>query len=355
MNDKPPGWMRGWQPERPTLYTNKSIAIVGSGPAGLSCAQQLTRAGHDVVVFEKRGKLGGLMRYGVPDYKLDKVHIDERLYQMNAEGTISFCSVHVGVNKPIQELIETYDAVVLACGAEKPRDLQVPGRWLHGVHFAMEFLAQQNKRVSGEQLLGELPIFAKGKRVLIVGAGYTAADCMGTAKRQRARSIKNFAITPELPETLTEEQKSLTWPHVPKILHVTPSHEEVGIRPVFSTAVTGFTGTRGHVKRVHCVRVDSNWRPVAETEFSVKADLVLIAIGFAGPVYDGILATLGVEMNERGNVKADDQSYRTNVPNVFVAGDMRRGASLIVWAIREGRQCAHAVDKFLMGETTLPR
>ncbi len=343
------GWLK---PEVATVKTGKRVAIVGSGPAGLACAQQLARAGHDVHVFEKHAKAGGLMRYGIPDFKMEKHYIDRRVAQMTAEGVTFHYGMHVGVNFPVEKLVADYDAVVLAGGAEKGRDLPIEGRELKGIHFAMEFLPQQNRRVSGEpQVAGQEPILAGGKRVIVIGGGDTGSDCIGTSFRQGAASVTNFEIMPQPPE---HENKMLTWPDWPLKLRTSSSHEEGADRD-FAVGTLKFSGSNGQVQKLHCARVDNKFQPIPGTEFDVDADLVLLAMGFVHPVHEGMIKALGVELDPRGNVKADTTAYRSTVDKVFACGDMRRGQSLVVWAIREGRQAAHAVDKFLMGSTTLPR
>ncbi len=347
---------RGWvKPEPPAEKTGKKIAIVGSGPAGLACAQQLARAGHEVHVFEKFAKAGGLLTYGIPDFKMEKHIVERRVAQMEAEAVTFHYNAHVGVNVPADKLVDDYDAVVLAGGAEAARDLPIPGRELEGIHFAMDFLPQQNRRVSGEPQESKdrdvEPILATGKHVVVIGGGDTGSDCIGTSFRQGALSVTNFEIMPQPPE---RENKALTWPDWPLKLRTSPSHEEGAARD-FAVLTTKFTGENGRVKKLHCVRVDSKIKPIPGTEFELDADLVLLAMGFVHPVHEGMIKSLGLELDQRGNVKADTLAYRSSNPKVFAAGDMRRGQSLVVWAIREGRQCAHAVDKFLMGSTTLPR
>ncbi|MGE5536930.1 MAG: glutamate synthase subunit beta [Acidobacteriota bacterium] len=343
---------QGLKPEKPTRKTGKKVAIVGSGPAGLACAQQLARAGHEVHVYERWAKAGGLMRYGIPDFKLEKIHVDRRIEQMEAEGVKFHYGVNVGVDIPAEQLVKDYDAVALTGGAEKPRDLPIPGRELKGIHFAMDFLPQQNRRVSNEPPLGNLePILATGKKVVVIGGGDTGSDCIGTSIRQGAISVTNFEIMPQPPE---HENKALTWPLWPLKLRTSSSHEE-GARRDFAVLTQKFSGENGAVKKLHCVRVDAQFKPVAGTEFEIEADLVLLAMGFVHPVHEGMIKSLGLALDSRGNVQADTLAYQTSLPKVFAAGDMRRGQSLVVWAIREGRQCAHAVDKFLMGTTTLPR
>jgi glutamate synthase (NADPH/NADH) small chain len=342
------GWVR---PEPPSRKTGKKVAVVGSGPAGLACAQQLARAGHDVHVYEKWAKAGGLLRYGIPDFKMEKGIIDIRIKQMEAEGVVFHYGAHVGVNLPAEKLVAEYDAVALTGGAEHARDLPIPGRELDGIHFAMEFLPQQNRRVSGEPLNGAKEILAGGKHVVVIGGGDTGSDCIGTSIRQGALSVTNFEIMPMPP---ARENKALTWPDWPYKLRTSSSHEEGATRE-FSVLTQAFEGENGKVTALRCVRADDKIKPVPGTEFTVKADLVLLAMGFLHPVQDGMLKALGVALDPRGNAKANTEDYKTSVDKVFAAGDMRRGQSLVVWAIREGRQCAHAIDKFLMGTTTLPR
>lgn len=342
---------QGIRPEPPAVKTGRRVAIVGSGPAGLACAQQLARAGHDVHVFEKHAKAGGLLRYGIPDFKMEKGIIDVRIAQMQGEGVTFHYNAHVGVNVAADELLTRYDAVALMGGAEQPRDLPIPGRELAGIHFAMEFLPQQNRRVSGEPLGGADPILATDKHVVVIGGGDTGSDCIGTSFRQGALSVVNFEIMPQPP---LKENKLLVWPYWPLKLRTSSSHEEGAARD-FAVNTVKFTGEKGHVRKLTCVRVDAKMQPVPGTEFELPADLVLLAMGFVHPVHEGMLKSLGLALDARGNVGASTQDYRTSIDKVFSAGDMRRGQSLVVWAIREGRQCAHAIDKFLMGSTTLPR
>ena len=342
------GWLR---PEPPAVRTGKKVAIVGSGPAGLACAQQLARVGHEVHVFEKLAKAGGLLRYGIPDFKMEKSHIDRRMEQMQAEGVTFHCGAHVGVNVPAERLLEDYDALVLAGGAEKARDLPIPGRELEGIHFAMDFLPQQNRRVSGEAQAEGEPILAGGKHVVVIGGGDTGSDCIGTAIRQGARSVTNFEIMPQPP---ARENKLLTWPEWPLKLRTSSSHEE-GAERDFAVMTTRLSGEGGEVRTLHCVRVDGKINAIPGSEFDIPADLVLLAMGFVHPVHEGMIASLGLDLDSRGNVKADTLGYQSSRRKVFAAGDMRRGQSLVVWAIREGRQCAHSVDAFLMGASTLPR
>jgi glutamate synthase (NADPH/NADH) small chain len=342
---------QGLKPEPAAKKTSKKVAVVGSGPAGLACAQQLARAGHDVHVYERWAKAGGLLRYGIPDFKMEKVHVDRRVEQMQAEGVRFHYGADVGVNLPIDKLVGGYDAIVLTGGAEKPRDLPIPGRELKGIHFAMDFLPQQNRRVGNEPLGNVEPILATGKKVVVIGGGDTGSDCIGTSIRQGAVSVTNFEIMPQPPEL---EDKMLTWPNWPLKMRISSSHQE-GVQRAFAVATQKFTGDNGQVKKLHCSQIDAKFKPIPGTEFEVEADLVLLAMGFVHPVHEGMLKSFDVALDQRGNVVADTDSYQTSVPKVFAAGDMRRGQSLVVWAIREGRQCAHAVDKYLMGTTTLPR
>jgi glutamate synthase (NADPH/NADH) small chain len=331
--------------------TGKKVAVIGSGPAGLAAAQQLARAGHDVHVYERWAKAGGLLRYGIPDFKMEKVHVDRRVAQMEGEGVTFHYNADVGVNVDIAKLVAEHDAVVLSGGAEKPRDLPIPGRDLKGIHFAMDFLPQQNRRVGNEPLGNLAPILAAGKKVVVIGGGDTGSDCIGTSIRQGAVSVVNFEIMPQPPAL---ENKMLTWPDWPLKLRISSSHQE-GAERDFAVGTQSFSGENGQVKKLHCARLDGSFKPVPGTEFEIEADLVLLAMGFVHPLHEGMIKSLNVALDARGNVSADTSSYLTSVPKVFAAGDMRRGQSLVVWAIREGRQCAHAVDKFLMGSTTLPR
>jgi glutamate synthase (NADPH/NADH) small chain len=342
------GWIK---PEPASHKTGKKIAVVGSGPAGMACAQQLARAGHHVHVYEKHAKAGGLMRYGIPDFKMEKGIVDIRVEQMQAEGVTFHYGAHVGVNLPAEKLLKDYDAVALTGGAEAPRDLPIPGRDLKGIHFAMDFLPQQNRRVSGEAPGDAAPILAAGKHVVVIGGGDTGSDCIGTSTRQGALSVTNFEIMPKPPE---HENKPMTWPLWPLKLRTSSSHEE-GVERDFAVLTTKFSGANGQVQTLHCARADAKFQPVPGTEFEITADLVLLAMGFVHPVHEGMITSLGLTLDARGNVSADQVAYQTSVPKVFAAGDMRRGQSLVVWAIREGRQCAHSIDKFLMGTTTLPR
>jgi len=345
-------WSEGWiKPEAPSHKTGKKIAVVGSGPAGLAAAQQLARAGHDVHLFEKNARAGGLLRYGIPDFKMEKHLIDRRVKQMEGEGVTFHYNVNVGVDLAHDKLLDGYDAVVLSGGAEKPRDLPIPGRDLAGVHFAMDFLPQQNRRVGKEPLQTNAPILASGKHVVVIGGGDTGSDCIGTSVRQGALSVTQLEIMPQPPE---KENKLLTWPDWPLKMRTSSSHEE-GAERDFAVNTAEFQGENGVVKSLKCVRVDGKFQAIPGTEFEIRADLVLLAMGFVAPLHEGLLEGLGVKLDNRGNVAADTISYKSSSEKVFACGDMRRGQSLVVWAIREGRQTAHSVDKYLMGETVLPR
>jgi len=352
-------WEMGWiQPQIAKHKTGRKVAIVGSGPAGLAAAQQLARAGHDVVVFEKNDRIGGLLRYGIPDFKMEKYHIDRRIAQMQAEGVVFRPNWHIGKDIPTRQLVADFDAVILAGGSEHPRDLTVSGRELEGVHYAMEFLPQQNKRVAGDSIPDAISLSAKGKHVIVIGGGDTGSDCIGTSKRHGAVSITQLEILPKPPE---KENKSLTWPNWPNKLRTSSSHEE-GCERMWCVDTVSLEGSDGRVTQINCVKVDwkqdnGRWvmERVPDSEFSIKADMVLLAMGFVHPVRDGMLEELAVDLDERRNVKANLQDYRTSVDKVFAAGDMRRGQSLVVWAIREGRQCARSVDEYLMGRSELPR
>lgn len=345
-------WNEGWiTPILPEAKTGKRIAIVGSGPAGMACAQQLARAGHDVHVYEKHARAGGLLRYGIPDFKMEKQAIDRRVAQMEAEGVTFHYGVCVGKDLSAQELVDGHDAVVLCIGAEEPRDLKVPGRDLDGVHFAMDFLPQQNRRVSGENTDTTDPILATGKHVVVIGGGDTGSDCIGTSIRQGALSVTQLEILPEPP---ARENKLLTWPDWPLKMRTSSSQAE-GAERDFAVMTRGFLGADGKVERLSVVRVDEHLKPIEGSEFEIPADLVLLAMGFVHPVHEGLVRDLDVGLDPRGNIIADTRSYETSVAKVFTAGDSRRGQSLVVWAIREGRQTARSVDAFLMGASTLPR
>jgi glutamate synthase (NADPH/NADH) small chain len=333
------------RPEPAPVRTGKRVAVIGSGPAGLAAAQQLARAGHDVTVFEKNDRVGGLLRYGIPNFKMEKHLIDRRLEQMRAEGVKFQTNAHVGVSVPAEDLRKEFHAILLAGGAEQPRDLRVPGRELKGIHFAMEFLPQQNRRNAGDTVPAETAILATGKRVVIIGGGDTGADCLGTSHRQGARSVNQFELLPKPPD---ERSPSTPWPLWPMQLRVESSHEEGGIRD-WSVSTTHFTGDEhGNVRQLHAARVGGppKFEPIAGSEFTMDADLVLLAMGFLGPVKNGLLEQLGVALDPRGNV-ATDASHMSSVPGVFAAGDMRRGQSLVVWAIAEGRKAAAGIDAWL--------
>lgn len=342
----------GWvQPQPPERKTGKRVAIVGAGPAGMAAAQQLGRAGHDVHIYEREAMPGGLLRYGIPDFKMEKHYVDWRMRQMEAEGVTLHCKVEIGVDISPHELIEGHDAVLLACGAERPRDPELPGMELDGVRYAMPYLIQQNKSIGGEPLETNDPIHAAGKNVVVIGGGDTASDCIGTAFRQRALSVTQLDIRPKPP---VREDKLLIWPYWPTKFRTSSSQAE-GAEREFSCVTLGIIGENGHVTGVECARCDEQRRPIPGTEFVINAELVLIAIGFAGPKEEGLLEQLPLERDSRTNVKADTERYLTSHPKVFVAGDMRKGQSLVVWAIREGRQAAHAIDTLLMGHSELPR
>jgi glutamate synthase (NADPH/NADH) small chain len=351
------GWEEGWVvPMPPTTKSGKRVAVVGSGPAGMACAQQLARAGHDVVLFEKNDRIGGLLRYGIPDFKMGKHHIDRRVQQMRAEGVEFRVNQHVGETGAhgvdARQLVAEYDAVVLSAGSEHPRDLDVPGRELDGVHFAMDFLPLQNRRVAGDSNVP--PLTASGKHVVVIGGGDTGSDCVGTSNRQGALSVTQFELLPQPPE---HENKPLVWPYWPMKLRTSSSHEE-GCERDWAVQTKVFKGEGGKVSTLVASRVefrDGKLHDVPNTEFVLKADLVLFAMGYMHPVHRGMLEALGVAYDARGNVNADTDTYRTSAEKVFAAGDTRRGQSLVVWAIREGRQCARAVDEFLMGVSELPR
>jgi glutamate synthase (NADPH/NADH) small chain len=348
----------GWiVPKPPTLRTGKRVAVVGSGPAGLAAAAQLNRAGHLVTVFEKSDRIGGLLRYGIPEFKIEKRFLTRRLSIMEQEGVTFRTSVNVGVDLSAGQLRSEFDAIVLAGGAGWPRDLQVPGRELKGIHYAVDYLTLSNRRAEGDQIPEETFISAQGKRVVIIGGGDTGADCLGTVHRQGALSVHQFEVLPKPPDKRTTDNP---WPQWPNIFRVSTAHEEGGER-VFSVSTQRFTGDdQGRVKKLHGNKVElvrqngkMSFEPVPNSEFEMDVDLVLLAMGFLGPVREGLLADFGVKLTERGTV-ARDERWMTNVPGVFTAGDMQRGQSLIVWAIAEGRSAARGVDLFLMGKSDLP-
>ena len=357
------GWEQNWVvPQPPAAKTGKKVAVVGSGPAGLAAAQQLARTGHEVTVFEKNDRIGGLLRYGIPDFKFEKSHIDRRVAQMQAEGVTFRTGVFIGKDADIgvtnlaretiapEALLTEFDAVILSGGAETPRDLPVPGRELDGVHYALEFLIPQNREVAGD---GKNPISASGKHVIVIGGGDTGSDCVGTSNRHGALSVTQIEVMPRPPE---QEDRSLVWPNWPLKLRTSSSHDE-GCSRDWAITTKEFIGSSGKVEKLRAVRVewkDGRMSEIAGSEFELKADLVLLAMGFVSPVQK-VLDAFGVEKDARGNAKADTENYRTSVDKVFAAGDMRRGQSLVVWAIREGRQCARAVDEYLMGSSVLPR
>jgi glutamate synthase (NADPH/NADH) small chain len=356
-------WEEGWiKPDIPEHRTGKRVAVVGSGPAGMACAQQLARAGHDVVLYEKESRIGGLLRFGIPDFKLDKSIIDRRMRQMAAEGVEFRANTFIGKDVSAKKLLENFDAVALTGGAEKPRDLPVPGRDLNGVYFAMDFLKANTKWVQGVHD-EERVISAKDKHVIVIGGGDTGSDCIGTSNRHGAASVTQIEIMPRPPE---KEDKGTVWPDWPNKMRTSSSQEE-GCERIWQVATREFLDDgNGNVRALTCVKVEwskddkGNWQmsEVEGSEFELKADLVALAMGFVHPVHEGMIDELCVALDARGNVKSEtegENAYSTSLEKVFTAGDRRRGQSLVVWAIREGRQCAHAIDKYLMGHTTLPR
>lgn len=355
-------WAEGWiEPQIPTHKTGKYVAVVGSGPAGMACAQQLARAGHSVSLYEKQDRSGGLLRFGIPDFKLDKLIIDRRMAQMKTEGVKFHSGTHIGVDIPVSFLFETFDAVVLTGGSEQPRDLEVAGREFGGIHFAMDFLRTNTRRVQGNFVSDDEFISAQGKNVVVIGGGDTGSDCIGTSIRQGARSVTQIEILSQPPE---KEDKSLTWPNWPHKMRTSTSQEE-GCSRIWDVKTNHFKADKtGAVTSLECVKVawsrqNDQWlmKEIDHSDFTLKADLVLLAMGFVHPVYNGLLEALNVELDSRGNVSAPEHgenAYQTNIDKVFTAGDMRRGQSLVVWAIREGRQCARAVDTYLQGNSELP-
>jgi glutamate synthase (NADPH/NADH) small chain len=357
------GWKEGWiAPQIPAAKSGKRVAVVGSGPAGLACSQQLARVGHEVVLFEKNDRIGGLLRYGIPDFKMEKHLIDRRIEQMRAEGVEFRPGVEIGVAISVDELMRAFDAVVLSGGAEQPRDLDLPDHEFTGIHFAMDFLTQQNKRVAGDDEWKAAPsgaISAKGKHVVVIGGGDTGSDCIGTSNRQGAASVTQLEIMPQPPE---RENKALTWPDWPLKLRTSSSQEE-GCDRDWAVLAKRAVGSEGRINALECVRVE--WSKTADgrmtmseiegSAFELRADLVLLAMGFLGPRPEPLLAQAAIDLDPRGNVRANTNDYRSSVPRIFSCGDMRRGQSLVVWAIREGRQCARSVDEFLMGASELPR
>jgi len=354
-------WEEGWiKPRIAEHRSGKKVAVVGSGPAGLACAQQLARAGHDVTLYEKNDRIGGLLRYGIPDFKLSKALIDRRMSQMMAEGVEFKTSSHIGVDIPAKQLVEEFDAVVLTGGSEDPRDLPAEGRDDYtGIYPAMDFLAQSNKRVAGDDIPVEEAILATDLDVVVIGGGDTGSDCIGTSSRQGAKSITQLEILPKPPE---KENKALTWPDWPNKLRTSSSQEE-GCERMWSVATKRFKGENGRLTSVDCIKVEwqqddsGQWQmsEVAGSEFELKADLILLAMGFVHPVHQGMIEELDLQKDNRGNISANTDDYQTSIDKVFSAGDMRRGQSLVVWAIREGRQAARSVDEFLMGSSGLPR
>jgi glutamate synthase (NADPH) small chain len=357
------GWEEGWiVPQMSPRGTGKRVAVVGSGPSGLACAQQLARAGHATTVFEKNDRIGGLLRYGIPDFKMEKHLIDRRVAQMEREGVIFRTNMEIGASVSVQRLLDDYDVLVMAGGAENPRDLEVEGRELGGIHFAMEFLTQQNKRGAGDAESRAAPngtLSAAGKHVVVIGGGDTGSDCIGTSNRHGALSVTQLEIMPAPP---VRENKAMTWPNWPLKMRTSSSQEE-GCERDFAVNVKRAVGSNGKIEAIECVRLEwaagpdgrQQMQEIAGSEFTLKADLMLLAMGFVGPRHNAFTEQAAVDFDPRGNVKAPVTDYKTSAPNIFSCGDMRRGQSLVVWAIREGRQCAQAVDTYLMGTSKLPR
>ena len=347
------GWEKGWiKPQLPKKHTDKKVAIIGSGPAGLACAQQLARLGHGVVVYEKNERIGGLLRIGIPDFKMEKTLIDRRMAQMQSEGVQFKTNSEIGNNISTNEIIDNFDAVSICIGSEVPRDLEVKGRNLKGIHFAMDFLSQQNDMVAGKTISKDILISAKGKKVLVIGGGDTGSDCVGTSNRQGATSVHQLELLPQPP---VNENKQLTWPNWPMKLRTSTSHQE-GCERQWSILTKSFEGNEnGEVTKLICVEVE--WKKsedgsmkmieVEDSEFEIEADLVLLAMGFVHPIHEGLVNNLSLKLDQRGNVEADEISFKTSSDKVFVAGDCRRGQSLVVWAISEGRKCAERIDNFL--------
>ena len=353
------GWEEGWiKPQISSKKSDKKVAVIGSGPSGLACAQQLARAGHSVVVFEKNERIGGLLRIGIPDFKMEKTLIDRRMSQMKLEGVEFRVNSHVGKNVSMEELNNEFQAIAFCGGSEHPRDLPVEGRELKGVYFAMEFLSQQNDRVSGKTINSEIEISAKGKNVLVIGGGDTGSDCVGTSNRQGAKSVTQLELLDQPPE---KEDKALTWPNWPMKMRTSTSHQE-GCERNWSVLTKSFEGKDGEVSKLNCVKVEwiksddgrMKMSEIKGSEFSFEADLVLLAMGFVHPIHEGLIKQLGVKLTPVGNLDADDTKYKTSVNKFFAAGDSRRGQSLVVWAIKEGRQCARSIDEFLIGKSDLP-
>ncbi len=348
------GWEQGWiKPVLPKTHTGKKVAVIGSGPAGLACSQQLARAGHSVVVYEKNSRIGGLLRIGIPDFKMEKHLIDRRMAQMQSEGVEFIPNTEVGKDITIEELSDTYDAVAICIGSEVPRNLPVEGREYSGIYYAMEFLSQQNDRIAGKNVDPEIEINAKGKNVLVIGGGDTGSDCVGTSIRQGAKNVRQLEVMPKPP---TNENKQIEWPNWPMKLRTSSSHQEMGKQGrAWSVLTKRFEGgPNGQVKKLHCVEVEwihkngkMQMQEIPDTDFEIEADLVFLAMGFVHPMHEGIIKQLDLELDARGNVLADDNAYKTSKDKFFVAGDSRRGQSLVVWAIREGRQCAESIDNFL--------